>query len=68
MREEISQRIAAVPFEAFTIFLSDGGELEVNHPDQAMLTEQRLYVAQGNEVHRCSLLHVTRVAVRETAH
>jgi hypothetical protein len=68
MRAEISNRIAAVPVEPFTIFLSDGGELEVNHPDQAMLTEHRLYVALGEEVHRCSLLHVARVALTEVAH
>ncbi|MEN0110380.1 MAG: hypothetical protein AAF805_06615 [Planctomycetota bacterium] len=67
MREEISQRIAAAPFEPFVIALSDGKELTVSHPDQAMLTEQRLYVAEGDTVHRCALLHVTRVAVAETA-
>ena len=67
MRQEISDRIAAMPFEPFVIALSDGAELTVTHPDQAMLTEQRLYVAAGETVHRCSLLHVTRVAVSEMA-
>jgi hypothetical protein len=67
MRQEISDLLAAHPFEPFSVFLSDGSCLDVTHPDQAMLTEGRLYIAKGNEVHRCSLLHITRVAVKETA-
>lgn len=67
MRQEISDLLSAHPFEPFAVFLSDGSHLDVTHPDQAMLTEGRLYIAKGNEVHRCSLLHITRVAVKETA-
>jgi len=67
MRREISELIASHPFVPFTIFFSDGMKLEVTHPDQIMLTGNRVHVAQGTEVHRISLLHVTRVAVKETA-
>lgn len=67
MREEIRQLLIAHPFEQFTIFLSDGAQFDVSHPDQVLLTQSRVYVAKGDDVHRCSLLHVTRVATKETA-
>lgn len=67
MREEIRQLLTAHPFEQFTIFLSDGAQFDVSHPDQVLLTQTRVYVVKGEEVHRRSLLHVTRVAAKETA-
>lgn len=65
MREEISKLIAAHPFMPFAIFFSDGLHLDVKHPDQIMLTDSGVYVAEGTKVHRIALLHVTRVAVNE---
>jgi hypothetical protein len=65
MREEIRELIAAHPFMPFTIFFSDGMQLEVKHPDQIMLTDSRVHVAEGSKVHRIALLHATRVAVNE---
>ena len=67
MREEIRNLLSTHPFEPFTIFLSDGSRFDVTHPDQVLLTENRLYVASGDEVHRCSLLHITQVAAQEIA-
>jgi hypothetical protein len=67
MREELRELISAHPFLPFTVFFSDGMQLDVSHPDQIMLTANRVHIAQGSEVHRVSLLHVTRVAVKEPA-
>jgi hypothetical protein len=67
MREEISRLLVAHPFEPFTTFLSAGAQFEISHPDQALLTGTRLYVAKADEVYRCSLLHVTRVVTKEAA-
>ena len=66
-RNELVSVMRYQPFEAFTVHLSDGGQLSVGHPEQAMLSERSLYVAQNGTARRCSIMHISRISVEDSA-
>jgi len=47
--------------------MTDGAEMFVQHPDQAMVVGETLYVAHNGHAVRCAAINITRVAVAETA-
>jgi len=66
MKKELIRALNRIPFVPFTVCLSDGERYDVNHPENAMLTETGLHVHLGDdEVVRCSILHVTAVKSAE---
>ncbi|QDT65681.1 hypothetical protein [Calycomorphotria hydatis] len=74
--EKLNALIHAKPFRPFRLYLSDGGEFDVRHPEAAWLTKGGLYVGIYRDAPEsdlpdssafCSLLHITRVEVNETA-
>jgi hypothetical protein len=66
MRKELTDLIRARPFIPFVVHMSGGDSYTAQHPENAMLTSAALYVYDPDEVHRCSLLHVTGLMVKET--
>ena len=65
MRNELIQLIRATPFVPFDVHMSSGATYTVMHPELVALASAALYVVQGDETHRCSLLHITGVSVKE---
>jgi hypothetical protein len=65
MKNELIKLLRNQPFQAFVVHVSDGDSLNVGHPEQAMITDTDFYVANGDETHRVSLLHITRLTVAE---
>jgi hypothetical protein len=49
MFEELRQRIKAVPFVPFSIFVADGREFPVPHPDHLLVTSRGLVVIENDE-------------------
>jgi hypothetical protein len=44
--QEIKQKLHASPFVPFRIHTSDGKQLDIKHPEMAMLTQMALLVAR----------------------
>ncbi|WP_145365833.1 hypothetical protein [Stratiformator vulcanicus] len=74
--DKLRQLQRAQPFRPFRLYLTDGTQFEVRHPEAAWLTKGGLYVGlfeDGSEDDVpessafCSLLHITRVEVGERA-
>ncbi|QDT39701.1 hypothetical protein [Stratiformator vulcanicus] len=73
--QKIHRLLRARPFRSFRLYLSDGSEFEVRHPESALLTQGGLYIGryadEQSEIPEsdafCSLLHMTRVEVDERA-
>ncbi|MEM6330211.1 MAG: hypothetical protein AAF790_08180 [Planctomycetota bacterium] len=59
--DDFIQLLRTQPFVPFVVFMNDGSMLPVNHPDQAMVSGEMLYVAHDNRGVRCSIMNVTRV-------
>lgn len=67
--EDILELLRATPFEPFRIYLSDGAEYEVRHPDMAIAQRSKVIVAvpgpegpdgPAERTVNCSLMHITR--------
>ena len=68
--EDILEKMRRVPFEPFRIYLSDGTQFDVRHPDMGMVFRSRVVVGVSKPrdsegpLERsvdCSLLHITRM-------
>lgn len=69
MQEELKKMLAAKPFVPFTIVMSDGTEVEVRHPENALLLKHWIYVATngGETSEHLYLLYITRIQRHEQA-
>ncbi len=56
-----------VPFKPFTIHMNDGASFAVNHPDQAMVLGDVVFVAHERKAVRCAMLNISRVETEELA-
>ena len=65
IREILSRR----PFQPFEIKLSSGEQLSVRHPENVLLTNSRIVIADPylDRVAIVSLLHITNVAFPQAA-
>jgi hypothetical protein len=68
--DDVLQLLRAQPFRPFRISLSDGKEVEVRHPEMAIVERSTVFVAvpgpRGPEgpaerVVICALVHITRM-------
>jgi len=66
--ETIREHLRRQPFQPFRVFLSDGSEHDVRHPEMALLTRREVIIAvpqhSGQLPERtviCDLLYVTRI-------
>ena len=53
------------PFQPFVAYMNDGSVFTVNHPDQAMVVAEVMYVAHENRGVRLALMNMTRVETVE---
>ena len=69
MQAELKKMLSTKPFIAFTVIMSDGTHVTVNHPETALLTKHWLYVTTdgGETAEHLYLLHVTRIQRQEQA-
>lgn len=69
MHEELRKVLSYRPFSPFTIVMSDGTEVEVRHPENALLLKHWIYVTtdNGETSERLYLLHITRIQIQEPA-
>lgn len=67
MREELVLLLRQTPFQAFEVNLSSGETLRIEQPEQAMLTNTGLYVAQGEATERIAIRHITHLTLLEPA-
>ena len=74
--EDILARTRKQPFRPFRIHLTDGGSLDVRHPELAVVFDRRVVVFVPSErregvmagEHDCAFLHITRIEdLAETA-
>jgi hypothetical protein len=49
MLEELRNRIKAVPFVPFSVFVADGREFRVPHPDHILVTSRGLVVIENDQ-------------------
>ncbi|MBA2242625.1 MAG: hypothetical protein H0W04_07010 [Chthoniobacterales bacterium] len=49
MLEELRNRIKAIPFVPFSIFVADGQEFRVPHPDHILVTSKGLVLIENDE-------------------
>ncbi len=63
MYQELRNLLRAQPFVPFTIVMSNGVRIPVNHPENALLMKHFIYVAtQGDRTaQHCYLLHVANI-------
>ena len=67
--KELQDLLRRRPFEPFAVYMSDGSEYPVTHPDQVIVTPRAAYIGIGNdkegivaqEVVICDMIHVTRL-------
>lgn len=67
--KDILELVEARPFKPFRLHTSDGGKLEVRHPEFIWVLRSRVDVAVPAEAERgvvdhvehCSMLHITRL-------
>lgn len=68
--------LRAKPFKGLTLYVSDGAQFEVKHPDLAIVTHSTLVLGipgprgtdePAQRVVHVSLMHITRVEPIETA-
>ncbi|MFQ5495519.1 MAG: hypothetical protein ACE5EX_09075 [Phycisphaerae bacterium] len=67
--QELQELVQRRPFEPFIIYMSDGSEYPVSHPDQVILTPRAAYVGIGGgngalvaeDVVICDLAPMTRL-------
>ena len=65
----IRRDLVQQPFRPFRIWLSDGHNLEVRHPDMCMVAPNMIYVGIPHpdeeglvvQIVDCAMLHVTRI-------
>lgn len=69
MREELRAHLKKEPFTPFTIVMSDGKQVSVTHPENALLMNHWIYVATdgGRTAQHLYLLHITRIESQEQA-
>ena len=74
--DDVLQLLRARPFEPFRIFMSDGKQYEVRHPEMAIVTRSTVHVGvpglRGPDrpvqrVETCALLHITRMELIDGA-
>ena len=67
--DDILELLRQRPFQPFRIHLSDGSGHDVSHPEQALVFPGRVLVAVPSDrkpglmqdLHYCSILHITRL-------
>jgi hypothetical protein len=61
--------LKATPFEPFVVVMSSGDRHLVKHPENALLTKTRIYIAnpEDDTVAVCALLHVATVETQQIA-
>lgn len=67
--EELMSLIRSKPFTPLRLYMTDGRQYEVYHPDQILVLRQRVDIGVGadaksgvaDRVDHCSLLHIVRV-------
>ncbi len=59
--------LRASPFRPFVVFMTDGSTFVVNHPDQAMVVGETLYVAHDGRGVRCAMINITRIETTEVS-
>lgn len=62
---EVRALLIAQPFQPFTVYMADGSEYDVTHPERVMLGDETLYVYASGAAARCALINITRI---KTAH
>ena len=68
--DEVQKMVRRVPFEPFTVQISEGANYPVHYPDQLLIAPRTLFVGIRNghpgsvvqDVVICDLAHVTRLA------
>ena len=68
MQEELRKMLKTEPFVPFTIVMSDGTHVTVQHPENALLMKHWIYVATegGETAERLYMLHITRLQRSQT--
>ena len=65
--KELLNLLNAEPFQPFRIHVSDGSSIQIDHPDQAIVTAYKVLIGVGGSGHfaerveHCSLIHITRL-------
>ena len=63
--DDIIEILRTSPFQPFVVFLNDGSMFTVNHPEQAMIVGDVMYVANEGRGVRVAMMNVTRVETAE---
>lgn len=75
--EDVIELLRTRPFNPFRLYLSDGSQHEVRHPDLAIVTSSTVFIGipgpagpdgPVQRVVHCSLLHITRAEIIDEAH
>lgn len=69
MQAELQKMMTAKPFAPFTVVMSDGTHITIQHPENAWLTKHWLYVTTdgGETTEHLYLLHITQIQRQEQA-
>ena len=69
MQEQLKKMLGTQPFRPFAVVMSDGTQVTVTHPENALLTKHWLYVTTdgGETTEHLYLLHITRLQRTEQA-
>ncbi|MEO1496576.1 MAG: hypothetical protein AAFV43_05440 [Planctomycetota bacterium] len=63
--DDIIEILRTSPFQPFVVFLNDGSTFTINHPEQAMIVGDVMYVAHEGRGVRVALINATRVETAE---
>jgi len=67
--EDVRVHVSKQPFTPFRIFMSDGAEFDVRHPEMCIIERSAVYVVIPNpkqtwmadRLAHCALIHITRI-------
>jgi len=67
--ENVREWLQRRPFEPFLVRLSSGVSYEVRHPENAVLTKNKLVIVypETDSVAICALLHITSIETPQPA-
>ncbi len=63
--DDIIPLFRAAPFKPFIVFMNDGSNFEIKHPEQAMMLGETLFIAHERRAVRCALLNISRIETEE---
>ncbi len=67
--EDVLELVRRRPFVPFRIYMSDGSQYEVSHPEQVMVSVRTVQVGVPSErrpgvmqnIHLCAIMHISRL-------